>query len=159
MYKKILAFIFSTFFTVSGFSQINSNEDYEEFCYSFISSTLSNKNIDELEKHFDDNLKSESLRENLEIFKSEIIKCDSRSEYLLSIIDRPFLFYNINIYDPKTGSSFGNLRLVFKDQDDFLIDDWIYLIDQNKLESIDSELEELPPASFSNPLPPPPPPH
>lgn len=159
MYKTTLVILSSFLLALSAYSQVNSVESYEEFCRNFILSIDETTEIDELETYFDERLQSATLRSKLEIFKSEIVKYKSRSEYYIIKVDNPLLFYNIHVYDPDTKESYGNLRLLFEDQSDYLIDDWIYLIEQKELESMDSNLEELSPIEYSNPLPPPPPPH
>lgn len=149
--KRILYLvILSTFFALTAFAQENNIDPYAEFSLNFIKSINTETKIADLVKNFDDSLKTDSLRIKLKIFKDEILKYKSRSEYYIVKIDRPFMFYNINIHDPKSKTLFGDLRLVFRDNVDFLIDDWIYFIEQDKPKESGPKLK-------STPLPPPPP--
>lgn len=69
----------------------------------------------------------------------------------------PQIVYNINFHDPKKKEQFGDLRLMFKDDDDYLIDGWVYF-DATDMENIEIiEIVEDDDEDFITPVPKPPP--
>ncbi|WP_066632926.1 hypothetical protein [Labilibacter marinus] len=52
------------------------------------------------------------------------------------------------LHHPESKTGYGNLRIVFKDQDDFLIDDWIYL-PEVEIEEDDFDEMEITPISMT----------
>ena len=129
-------------------------DEHARFATLFVMSIDSATTLDDLLKHFDDSLNSDTLRIQLDLFKSEILKCKSRAKYytMKAPGSGSKLVYNVNIHDPKTKTIFGNLRLVFKNNSDFLILDWKYFREEDRP---GKENEEFIP---SGRIPPPPPP-
>ncbi|MDF1548521.1 MAG: hypothetical protein P1P88_11915 [Bacteroidales bacterium] len=141
MKNCILLLIPILFITSLSNAQTLKEDPYAIFCLNFVRLINSETTIDGLMFNFNPALRNDSLRIKLADFKSEIVRYKSSAHYYLVKFNRPSLFfYNIFIHDPDKKLSFGNLRLVFFNTDDFLIDDWIYF------KETDEEIkeEELP---------------
>lgn len=153
MIKKTLSIIgfviILTGFCQSGFSQNLKDDPYAKICFKFSKDLNSEIETSELVKYFDDSQKTDSLKFKLSECRDEIKKNREKIEYYITKFDRPKLvFYNVNLYNPKEKLTFGDLRIVFKDKNDFLIDEWIYLKETDAIDN--TEDNKLPPI----PLPP-----
>lgn len=136
-------------FSQYGYSQNLKDDPYAKICLKFSQDLNSEINISELVKYFDDSQKTDSLKIKLSKCREDIKKYSDKIEYYITKFDRPNLvFYNVNLHNPKEKLTFGDLRIVFKDNKDLLIDDWIYLKETNTTD--DEDESELP----SIPLPP-----
>ncbi|WP_319501665.1 hypothetical protein [uncultured Draconibacterium sp.] len=132
-----------------GYSQNLKDDPYAKICFKFSQHLNSDTEISELVKYFDDIQKTDSLKIKLYKCREKLKTNRDNIEYYITKFDRPNLvFYNVNLNNPAEKLTFGDLRIVFKDKKDFLIDDWIYL---GETASNDNEDEnELP----SIPIPP-----
>lgn len=139
--------IILTGFCQSGFSQNLNDDPYAKICFKFSKDLNSEIEISELVKYFDDSQKTDSLKFKLSECIDEIKINREKIEYYITKFDRPNLvFYNVNLYNPKEKLTFGDLRIVFKDKKDFLIDDWIYLKETDANDNAeDNKLPPIPP--------------
>ena len=111
-----------------GYSQKLKDDPYANICLKFSQDLNSDIKISELLKYFDDSQKTDSLKIKLIACRKDIKRHRDKVEYYITKFERPNLvFYNINLNNPYEKLTFGDLRIVFKDQNDFLIDDWVYL--------------------------------
>ncbi|MFC2151473.1 hypothetical protein ACFLSE_03015 [Bacteroidota bacterium] len=141
------AFITSLLLVYSflSFTQDSKKDLYNEFCYNFISSIDENTTIEELEKNFNNSLQGDSLRIELEIFKKEILKYKSTSEYYIVKLNSPFNYYNINIHNPKAKEIYGDLLLKFSNSSDFIIETWKYTPFEDRVVKTDDDFNEITP--------------
>ncbi len=140
-----LAIIFGVF-CQSGYSQSLQDDPQAKICLKFSQDLNSEIKISELVKYFDDSQKTDSLKIKLSECREDIKTQRAKVEYYITKFDRPNLvFYNVNLHYSKEKLTFGDLRIVFKDNKDLLIDDWIYLKETNITDDeVESELPSIP---------------
>ncbi len=159
--NKNIIFLFVIYLLANNcLGQLLLKDEYAEIGLKLLKYTTKETSIEELEKYFDPSLRTDSLRKELSIFKSEVIKYQDRAEhYLVKMNDTfPNMVYNINIHNPKKKEIFGDLRLMFKDNTDYLIDGWIYFPSRDEPKIDKSDFEGISPITKSVPPPPPSPP-
>ena len=123
-------------------------DSYADFCLEFMLMIEKNSDITEILSHFNDSINNDTLRSNIYNLMNDISGKKQQVKYHITKINRPFSYYNINIYKPNSQESIGDVRFVFKSEEDYLIDSWIYL--REKKESSDNEYDTKP----NIPLPP-----
>jgi len=145
-------FILIIFVLPNSSGQGVANDPYATFSVNFIKS-INKKTIQKLKENFNDSLQNDSLIGELERFKADMLMYSGKLEYHTVKIDKPYNYYVITIYNHDLKEQFGELRLVFYDEKDFLIDDWVYF---NKSEMLDTK-KDTTSLNKTIPLPPLPP--
>ena len=144
--------------SLASVAQENNFSQHRIFAMSFVKSIDSTSAIEELAKHFNKSLNPDTLLKKLKHLKFEILKHKSTAQFytMASKGSGSGFLVNVNLNDPETKTLFGDLRLHFTDETDFLIDKWVYIRweDSRKEDSTD----DLPNGQIPPPPPPPPPP-
>lgn len=108
------------------------NDPYVSICFKFSEDLNSDFELSKLKKYFANDLRTDSLLTILSSCRLELEKNRDRISYYITRFERTNLFfYNISLDDPETKESFGQIRIMFKDNKDYLIDDWIYFREDN----------------------------
>lgn len=108
------------------------NDPYVSICFKFSEDLNSDFELSKLKNYFANDLRTDSLLTILSSCRLELEKNRDRISYYITRFERTNLFfYNISLDDPETKESFGQIRIMFKDNKDYLIDDWIYFREDN----------------------------
>jgi len=138
-------------FIIDCKAQTKPVDPYASVGLSLIKSIDSKTKAEDLESYFDSSLHGDLLKEELTAFINEVLPIIETADFYTTKINYPGRAYNTNIHNPVKVISYGDLRFLFKDEKDFLIDDWKYIKKEKQNESPGEMEVKIPP-------PPPPPP-
>lgn len=137
--------------TLSGSSQTDS---YANQALKFSKAVVNVTDSLGVLRLLNDSLVSESTFTEIEFVRGQLGNNSSRIQFYLVKVDTQVHLYNINLHDPSTREQFGDFRVLFNNEEDFLIDKWKYFPSN---ESKKNEEEIIQPLNIPAPPPPPPP--
>jgi hypothetical protein len=134
-----------------GYSQ---QDKYANQALKFAEQIVNSDDTVEVLNLLSDSLKSDSDIQEIAFVRGQFKDNRKRIQFYIVKIEAPTPLYNINLHNPTTLEQFGDFRIHFKNEDDILIDEWLYLPEQDS-RKLDGQIklpENMPP-------PPPPPPN
>ena len=140
-------------FILCSFSVFSQTDKFENQSLKFAKMIIQSNSISEIEKLLNDSLHGDLLSNDILLTRKHLIEFSDRIEFYVVKINAPIPIYNINLHDPKALEQFGDLRIMFTNEKDLLIDKWKFFEKRNP--KLDNNEEEMP--SKLPPRPPAPP--
>lgn len=131
-------------------AQMENFDPYAKFCLNFVQSIHQETEVENLMKNFNSGLRDKNLRNQLDKFKTDYLLIKSVSEtYIAKANDPSKFYYNVQIYNKTTNEPYSDIRFLFQNYDDYLIDGWEYIPAQTQDNQVQiKQTEEEPTVTY-----------
>lgn len=142
--KHTLTLLLLFFFSIAN-AQMENFDPYAKFCLNFVETINQESEVENLMKNFNSSLRDDDLKNQLSTFKTNYLAIKPLSEtYIAKANDPAKFYYNVQIYNRDNNEPYADVRFLFQDFDDYLIDGWEY-IPTPKQEIVKKEVEQITP--------------
>jgi len=132
---KVIVFAFLMFSMLTSFSQ---EDKFAKQSVAFANVLINDEPLDQIGELFNDSLNNDSLILKLTKLRAFLRPNRDRIKFFTVRLDNVLPYYNINLHDPLTLEMFGDVRILFNNEDDVLIDKWMFF---EEVEEVEHEIE------------------
>ena len=116
---KYTILLFGILFSSLGYSQV---DEYKATAEEFVRRIKDSASISEIEVMLNDSLHGEDLVQQIHLIREELKSTHGRIWFYTIKVSAPMPLYNINLHNPKKRGTYGDIRIMFTNEDDLLID-------------------------------------